>query len=462
MAELSAWLMKSVLSVRKGMQVMEEKKAAGVLHDFYGPCPRVGELIPLSLQHVLAAVVGVITPAIIVAGVCGLSDAESTMMIQAALIMTAVATLLQLFPVFNRIGAGLPVIMGTSFAYVPTLQAIGAQFDLGTIFGAQIVGGFIAILFGIFVKWIRKLFPDVVTGTVIFTIGLSLYPTAVRYMAGGSGSESFGGLKNWIVAIITFTVVFILNNFARGILKLGSLFFGMIVGYLTALCMGMVNFAALSEVHAIVSLPRIHYFEIKFVPAACVSLAVVYIVNSVQTIGDLTSTTMGGMDRVPTDRELSGGIITQGVVSILASFVGGLPTASYSQNVGIVTVNRVVNRFVFLLSALILLAAGLIPKLSALLTTIPQSVIGGATISVFAVIAMTGIRMFTKDGFDSRKSTIVGLSVAMGAGITQVAGSLAGPGMPSWIATVFGSSSVVVSAILAIVLNLVLPKSAKS
>ena len=197
-------------------------------------------------------------------------------------------------------------------------------------------------------------------------------------------------------------------------------------------------------------------------PAACVSLAVVYIVNSVQTIGDLTSTTMGGMDRVPTDRELSGGIITQGVVSILASFVGGLPTASYSQNVGIVTVNRVVNRFVFLLSALILLAAGLIPKLSALLTTIPQSVIGGATISVFAVIAMTGIRMFTKDGFDSRKSTIVGLSVAMGAGITQVAGSLAGPGMPSWTATVFGSSSVVVSAILAIVLNLVLPKSAKS
>ncbi|MBQ9421799.1 MAG: purine/pyrimidine permease [Lachnospiraceae bacterium] len=437
---------------------MSKETGSSTLYDFYGACPPVGQLIPLSLQHVLAAVVGVITPAIIVSGVCGLSDMESTMMIQAALIMTAVATLLQLFPVFNRIGAGLPVIMGTSFAYVPTLQAIGSQFDLATIFGAQIVGGLVAIFFGIFVKWIRKLFPDVVTGTVIFTIGLSLYPTAVRYMAGGSGSEGFGGLQNWIVAIVTFSVVFILNHFAKGIFKLGSLFFGMIVGYLAALCFGMVDFSALSEVTAIVSVPRFNYFEIKFVPAACVSLAVVYIVNSVQTIGDLTSTTMGGMDRVPTDRELSGGIITQGIVSILASFFGGLPTASYSQNVGIVTVNRVVNRFVFLLSALILLAAGFIPKLSALLTTIPQSVIGGATISVFAVIAMTGIRMFTKDGFDTRKSTIVGLSVALGAGITQVTGSLAGPGMPSWVATVFGSSSVVVSALLAIVLNLILPK----
>lgn len=437
----------------------QEKTKDNVLYDFYGKPPRVGQMIPLTLQHVLAAIVGIITPAIIVAGACGLNEADTTLMIQASLVMTALATLLQLFPLFGRIGSGLPVIMGSSFAYVPTLEAMGVEYGLSTILGAQIVGGVVALLFGIFVKWIRKLFPDFVTGTVIFTIGLSLYPTAIRYMAGGAGSENFGSVKNWAVATVTFVIVFVLSHFAKGILKQGSLFFGMVAGYLMALAMGMVDFSGLSTVSEVVSLPKIGHFPISFVPAACVSLAVVYIVNGVQTIGDLSSATMGGMDRVPTDKELSGGILTQGVMSILASFVGGLPTASYSQNVGIVTVNKVINRFIFLAAALILLAAGLIPGLSAALTTIPQSVIGGATISVFAIIAMTGVHMITRDGFDNRKSTIVGLSVALGVGITQVSGSLAGPGMPEWFPTVFGSSPVVVSAIMAVLLNLIMPKN---
>lgn len=442
---------------------MKEKSAksnalSNVLYDFTGGWPHPGQLVPLSLQHVLAAVVGIITPAIIVAGVCNLSEAEKTMMIQAALIMTAVATLLQLFPLFGKLGARLPVIMGTSFAYVPTLEAIGAQFNIGTILGAEIIGGIVAIVFGIFVKQIRLLFPDVVTGTVIFTIGLSLYPTAVRYMAGGAGSENFGSLRNWIVALITFAVVLILNNFMKGVAKLGSLFFGMIVGYIVALFFGMVDFTAVLNTDAIVSVPQVLHFKIEFVPAACASLAIVYIVNSVQTIGDLTSTTMGGMDRVPTDKELQGGIITQGIMSILGAFIGGLPVATYSQNVGIVTVNKVINRLVFLVAALVLLAAGLIPSLSALLTTIPQSVIGGATLSVFAQIAMTGVRMFTIGGLTPRKVTVVGMSVALGVGITQVSGALQGPGLPGWIHTVFGTSSVVVATILAIILNLILPK----
>ncbi len=200
------------------------------------------------------------------------------------------------------------------------------------------------------------------------------------------------------------------------------------------------------------------HFGIEFVPAACASLAIVYVVNSVQTIGDLTSTTMGGMDRVPSDEELRGGIISQGVMSVIGAFFGGLPTASYSQNVGIVTVNKVDNRVVFSVAAVILLAAGLIPSFSALLTTIPQSVIGGATLSVFAQIAMTGVRMFIKGGLTSRKPTVVCMSVALGVGITQVPGCLAGEGLPSWVHTVFGTSSVVVATIMAIVLNLVLPK----
>ena len=422
--------------------------------------PQAGQLIPLGLQHVVAAVVGIITPAILIANTCGLSEADKTLMIQVSLILTALATLLQLFPIFGRIGAGLPVIMGISFAYIPTLQAIGGEFGLATILGAEIVGGMVAIVFGIFVKWIRPLFPPLVTGTVIFTIGLSLYPTAVKYMAGGAGTEWFGNVKSWVVALITLAVVVILSNFTKGIFKLGAILIGMIVGYIIAYFLGIVDLSGVGS-SAWFALPRFMPFEINFVPAACVSLGIVYVVNAVQTIGDLSSTTMGGMDRMPTNRELSGGIVGQGVMSILGAFFGGLPAATYSQNVGIVTVNKVINRAVFALAALILLVAGLMPKFAALLTTIPQCVIGGATISVFATITMTGIRMITEGGFTPRKSSVVGLSVALGVGITQVSGCLSGEGFPAWVNTVFGSSSVVVATLMAILLNLLLPKDAE-
>lgn len=422
--------------------------------------PPVGQLVPLGMQHVVAAIVGIITPAIMVANTCALSDADRTLLIQVSLIVTALATLLQLYTIKHHIGSGLPVVMGISFAYVSTLLAIGGQFDLPTILGAEIVGGCVAILFGIFVKQIRKLFPPLITGTVIFTIGLSLYPTAVKYMAGGVGSAEFGGLKNWTVALVTLAVVVLLQNFGKGVLKLGAILWGMIVGYVLALCLGMVDFSAVVPAGWFQLAAPMH-FGIKFEISACISLAVVYIINAVQTIGDLSSTTMGGMDRMPTDKELSGGIVAQGVVSIAGALFGGLPAATYSQNVGIVTVNRVINKAVFAFASLVLLVSGLVPKLSAVLTTIPQAVIGGATISVFATITMTGIRMITSDHFTMRSSAVVGLSVALGVGITQVSGSLQGPGFPVWVNTVFGSSPIVVTAIMAIILNLALPKDKK-
>ena len=436
---------------------MDKRTGSELLFSYRG-MPPLGQVIPLGLQHVVAAVVGVITPAILISDVCGLSEAEETLMIQVSLVLTAVATLLQLFPLFRRIGSGLPVIMGISFAYIPTLTAIGGQFGLPTILGAEIVGGVVAILFGVLVKWIRPLFPPLVTGTVIFTIGLSLYPTAVRYMAGGSaGSEWFGSPRSWLVALITLAVVVILSHFTKGILKLSAILIGMIVGYVVAFFLGIVDLSGVASAGWF-ALPEVMPFEIEFVPSACVSLAIVYIVNSVQTIGDLSSTTMGGMDRLPTDRELSGGIVGQGIMSVVGALFGGLPTASYSQNVGIVTVNRVINRAVFALAAILLLVAGLVPKFAAALTTIPQCVIGGATLSVFATITMTGIRMITEGGFTARKSSIVGLSVALGVGITQVEGCLSGAGFPEWVSTVFSSSSVVVATIMAILLNLILPK----
>ena len=423
--------------------------------------PVPGQLIPLGLQHVVAAIVGVITPAIMVANTCGLSDGDRTLLIQVSLIVTALATLLQLYTIKHRIGSGLPVVMGISFAYVPTLLAIGGQFDLPTILGAEIAGGCVAILFGIFVKQIRKLFPPLITGTVIFTIGISLYPTAVKYMAGGAGSAEFGSLKNWSVALVTLAVVVLLQNFGKGVLKLGAILWGMIVGYGMALCLGMVDFSAVAPAGWFQLAAPLH-FGVKFEVSACVSLAVVYVINAVQTIGDLSSTTMGGMDRMPTDKELSGGIVAQGIVSIAGALFGGLPAATYSQNVGIVTVNRVINKAVFAFASAVLLAAGLVPKLSAVLTTIPQAVIGGATISVFATITMTGIRMITSDHFSMRSSAVVGLAVALGVGITQVTGSLQGPGFPVWVHTVFGSSPIVVTAITAILLNLILPRDQAS
>ena len=419
--------------------------------------PPAGQLVPLGLQHVVAAIVGVITPAIMVANTCGLSGADRTLLIQVSLLVTALATLLQLYTIRRRIGSGLPVVMGISFAYVPTLLAIGGQFDLPTILGAEIAGGCVAVLFGIFVKQIRRLFPPLITGTVIFTIGLSLYPTAVRYMAGGAGSEGFGGAKNWAVALVTLAVVILLQNFGKGVWKLGAILWGMMVGYGLALGLKMVDFSAVAPAGWFQLAAPLH-FGVKFEVSACISLAVVYVINAVQTIGDLSSTTMGGMDRMPTDQELSGGIVAQGVMSILGALFGGLPAATYSQNVGIVTVNRVINKAVFAFASLVLLAAGLVPKLSAVLTTIPQAVIGGATISVFATITMTGIRMITSENFSMRSSAVVGLSVALGVGITQVSGSLQGPGFPMWVHTVFGSSPIVVTAIMAIFLNLLLPK----
>ena len=228
----------------------------------YEGVPPLGQTVPLGMQHVVAAVVGIVTPAIMVSGTCGITGADQTLLIQVSLLVTALATLLQLFPI-GPVGSRLPVIMGISFAYVPTLQAIGGEFGLPAILGAEIVGGIVAILFGVFVKQIRVLFPPLVTGTVIFTIGLSLYPTAVKYMAGGVGKPDYASPKSWAVALITFLVVLILNNFTKGVLKLGAILWGMIVGYIISIPLGLVDFSAVGQA-GVFQVPMPMYFPIAF------------------------------------------------------------------------------------------------------------------------------------------------------------------------------------------------------
>lgn len=430
-----------------------EKKYASVFE--LNGVPKLTQAVPLALQHVVAMIVGCVTPAIVIAEMAGLNEGDKVIFVQAALFIAAVSTLIQLFPLGGRVGSGLPVIMGVSFAYLPSMQAIVGNFDIATILGAQLIGGVVAIFVGIFVTKLRKLFPPLITGTVVFTIGLSLYPTAVKYMAGGQSSPNYGAWQNWLVAFLTLAVVVALNHFAKGILKLASILIGMIVGYIISGFFGMIDFSAVQGA-GIFQIPRPMYFGMKFETSAVMTLVILFIINSVQAIGDLSATSGGGLDREPTDKELSGGIIGYGITNILGSFFGGLPTATFSQNVGIVATTKVVNRVVLGLAAGIILLAGFVPKFSALLTTIPQCVLGGATISVFASIAMTGIKLVVQQPLTYRNTSIVGLSVALGMGITQCSDALAQ--LPAWVTTVFGKSPVVVTTIAAILLNVILPK----
>mgnify|MGYP000852384044 CR=1 FL=1 len=430
----------------------KNKKYASVL-ELQG-IPSFKEALPLALQHVVAMIVGCVTPAIILAGIIGASPDMQIRLIQSALLISGIATLIQLFPLGKYCGSGLPVIMGASFAYIPLLISLGTRFDLPTIFGAQIIGGIVAVLVGLFYKKINHLFPPIVTGTVVFTIGLSLYPTAVNYMAGGQDSPTFGSPKNWGIAIFTLAVVLFFNFFTKGIFKLASILMGMIFGYILCLILGMVSFDNVASSPWFQFTPPL-YFGVKFEFTSIISMAIMYIVSSAEAIGDLTSTAGGGLDREPEEMEICGGIIGNGVASIIGGFFGGLPTATFSQNVGIVIMTKVVNRCVIGLAAVLILAAGLIPKFASLLTTIPSSVLGGATVSVFAMITMTGVKLITKEKLTARNTTIVGLSVALGSGVIQATGCL--QLFPDWARTIFGESAVVIATITTILLNLILP-----
>ncbi len=438
--------------------------------------PPIGQSFSLALQHVVAMIVGCVTPAIIIANTSGMSQADRVMLIQAALVVSGISTLLQLFPIGGRrfrFGSGLPVIMGISFAYVPSMQAIaGQEGGVTMIAGAMLVGGAVAFIIGFFVKKIRKLFPPLITGTVVFTIGLSLYPTAINYMAGGAANTYelvvgirgmtdalvYGSWQNWAVAILTLAVVVALNHYAKGLCKLASILIGMAVGYAAAACFGMVSFADVSSSGWFAS-PRLMPFGIRFDLASCIAIGLLFAINSIQAIGDFTATTVGGLDREPTDRELQGGIVCYGITNMASALFGGLPTATYSQNVGIVSTTKVVNRIVLGMAAGVILLAGFIPKFSALLTTIPQCVLGGATITVFSSIAMTGMKLITGSGMDGRSSAIVGLAAALGVGVAQAADSIGQ--LPEQVTIIIGKSPVVLATIVAIVLNIILPKEKK-
>ncbi|WP_314061130.1 nucleobase:cation symporter-2 family protein [uncultured Vagococcus sp.] len=419
----------------------------------YDAKPQLSQIVPMGLQHVVAAVVGIVTPGIMISKVCNLSPSDTTLMIQTSLIFSAIATLIQLFQLFGKIGSRLPVMMGASFAYVPILMAIGADFGIAAIFGSQLVGSLLVIVVGLLIKRIRVLFPPLVTGTVILSIGLSLFPVAIKYMAGGVGNKDFGSVQNWVVALITFGCVFFFNYFSTGFLKLSSILNGMIVGYVLSLILKMVEFQPIKDASVFQIISPLHFgMDFQIVPI--LTLVVMFIVDSVQAIGQFTATTVGAMDREPTDKELSGGIIGSGVTNFLGSVFGSVPVATFGQNVGLVSVTKVINKYVMVFASILLLVAGFVPKIAAVLTTIPYAVIGGATISVFATISMTGIRMICSQNLSPTNTGVVGLSLAFGVGTALSTGSLSG--LPDWVTTIFGNSEVILTTLVAVLLNLIL------
>ena len=486
------------------MGIRETKKDNSELFKWDGK-PSAGQVFPLAAQHVLAAVVGCVTPAILVANAANNAggNVDMGLLIQMSLVFAALSTLLQLYGNKIRIGSGLPVIIGVSFAYVPTMTAIAAQAkSIDTILGAMLIGGVIAIIVGLTIKQIRKVFPPLVIGTVIFAIGLSLYKTAINYMAGNPANTYelvveqqgktpalvFGSWQNWVVAFVTLAIVVALNHYGKGLFKLASILIGLLCGYVLALCFGMVDFSVLSSAGWF-QIPKPMEFGMKFEISAIIPLAILFLVNSIQAMGDFSATTSGGMDRLPTDRELNGGIIGYGIGNIISAFFGCPPTATFSQNVGIVGTTKVISRRVFATSAGILLVAGLIPKFSALLRTIPQCVLGGAVVSVFASIAMTGIRLLVTEigipgtlnfyladpteKLTARNATVAGLSIAIGMGVSLSGGcldqmtqsihsalnlSMNLENFQAIINNTFASSPVVLATIFAVILNLILPK----
>lgn len=417
--------------------------------------PPLGKAIPMALQHVVAMVVGCITMPMMIAGTAGVSPADQIIMVQASLLVAALAILLQSFGVKGVIGSGLPVMVGSGFAFLPTLRLVVGQYGISGMIGAQIAGACMGILVGLSFKKIRFLFPPIVTASVVLTIGISLYDTAINYMAGGSTADpNYGSPRNWILAGITLVTVIVCGQFGKGMVKASATLIGMVVGYGAAMAMGMIEFSSVATA-SWVQLPTPFHFVPTFHLGAVISLSIVFMVNAVQDIGQFEATANGVLGRPATGAEITGGVIGNNLCSMLGGILGGVPVVTAGQNIGIVVTTKVINRVVFAIAGGIVLLAALVPKLSAILITIPQPVLGGATITVFGSIAMTGVGMLSREGLSPRSTFIAGLSVALAVGIPQVPNAFAG--CPAWIGQFFGGSEVIIVALSAIVLNLVVP-----
>ena len=462
-------------------------------YDFEGRIP-LSQAIPLGLQHVMAMFIGNLTPLIIVMGLCGLTaDAGfgdlRTALLQNAMVMAGIVTLVQLFSI-GPVGGKVPIVMGTSSGFLGVLNNTvaacgGGILAYGAIMGACIVGGIFEGVLGIFLKPLLKYFPAIVTGYVVIAIGLSLLGVGINYFCGGSGKADYGSLQNLFLGFVVLIVIILLKHFAPqdSVLSSAAILFGILAGYAVAVVMTLVlptvginadgaeytyswvvNFeqiknAAWIAVPSFIGFGALSDMHVVFQANAIIPIGIMFIVTAIETVGDISACIEGGMEREATDTELSGGVICDGLGSSFAALFGVLPNTSFSQNVGLVSMTKVVNRFAISMGAIFLILCGFCPKIGAIMSVMPQSVLGGAAVMMFASILISGIQLITKEPIGSREITIISVAIGLGYGLGATNGATSQ--LPYYIQLVFGGSGIVPCSLAAILLNIVLPKNSK-
>jgi NCS2 family nucleobase:cation symporter-2 len=455
-------------------------------YEFEGKIP-LKQAIPLGLQHVLAMFVGNLTPLLIITNLCAsISGGEDLIAIQVTLLQNAmlvagIVTLIQLFAV-GPVGGKVPIIMGTSSGFIGVFQGVansmgGGVLAYGAIMGASMLGGIFEAVLGFCIKPLRKLLPAVVTGTVVLSIGLSLISVGVSSFGGGSSASDYGSVENLLLGLLVLVVILIFKHYFKGMASSSCILLGIIVGYIVAALMGVfldttfitadgdtvtkawvLNWSKVANASWF-SLPSLLPVKPVFNIKAIAPVMIMFIVTAVETVGDISGVVEGGMDREATDEELAGGVICDGVGSTIAAFFGVLPNTSFSQNVGLVTMTKIVNRMALACGAIFLIACGLFPKLAALVSIMPQSVLGGAAVIMFSSIVISGIQLIMKEPMTMRNMTIVSVALGLGYGIGANSAILAQ--LPEAVSLVFGGSGIVPAAVVAIILNICLPKDKK-
>ena len=431
----------------------DKKSSVNNIYRLEGRVP-VEKAIPFGLQHILAMFVANLTPITIIAAAGGLSQSEIAVLLQNAMFVAGIATLIQLYPLWN-VGSGLPIVMGVSFTFVTVLSTIAANYGYPTVVGVVLVGGIFEGTLGLFAKYWRKIISPIVAASVVTAIGLSLFSVGARSFGGGY-AEDFGSAQNLLLGTITLVVCLAWNCLAKGYLKQLSVLAGLIVGYVIAIFMGKVDLSVILA-DGVISLPKLLPYMPEFHLGAILSVCIIYLVSAAETIGDTTAMVSTGLSREITDREISGSLGCDGYASAISSLLGCPPVTSFSQNVGLVAMTKVVNRFTIMTGAVCMIIAGLLPPVGNFFASLPEAVLGGCTIMMFGTIFTSGIQMIAKAGFTQRNITIAALSLAVGVGFTQASEIDLWHIFPSMIQTVFSENVVAVVFVTAILLNFVLP-----
>ena len=434
-------------------QLEKQPLYTDAIYQFDGKIP-FRKAVPFGLQHVLAMFVANIAPILIVTGVVKMPMEQAGALVQAAMIMAGIGSLLQMFPI-GPLGSRLPIIMGISFTFVSTFCVIGAKYGYGAILGAALVGGCLEGCLGLVARWWRRFIPPIVSASVVTAIGFSLLGIGANSFGGGFGNPHFGEAKYLIVGTITLLSCLIFNVRAKSFYKQLSVLFGLVTGYVAAWFFGMVDLSKISSA-GLFSLPKILPYSLEFHPDAIFSVFLIFLVSATETLGDTSALTVMGFGRNASDKEIEGSIAVDGFISGLSSLFGCLPITSFSQNVGLIAMTHVVNRKAVASGALIMILAGLFPILGVILASLPEAVLGGCTLMMFGSIVVSGVRMLGDCGYSQRNMIIAALSLSIGIGFTQ------NPAIfkifPALIKSVFAENCVAVVFVVAALLNWILPE----